>query len=161
MKTIKNMLLLCLAISFSNCSTIKLTETSPFKVKGATYHTWVGGQPGVSGINLIIGIDNHEDIIFKSIYFRNRKVNTRAEQRNGKEYLIAAINTSKVLIRVERTVVVREGETLPRMRPPTVKRQTIPFSLKSDEAVIKYMVGKKIFYYKIENIKKTKTIFYP
>ena len=107
MKTIKILLLFSIAFSFSNCSTIKLTETAPFKITGATYHTWVGGQPGVSGTNLIIGIDNKSDITIKSVYFRNRKNNPSLENRKGKEYLVVNINTSRVQIYVKQTVVLK------------------------------------------------------
>ena len=81
MKTIKLLFFICVACSFSQCSTLKLTETAPFKITGATYHNWVGGQPGVRGTNLIIGIENKSDITIKSIYFKGRKHNPSFEKR--------------------------------------------------------------------------------
>ena len=161
MKSIKLLLLLCLAVSFSQCSTVKLTETAPFKITGATYHNWVGGQPGVSGINLIIGIENKSDITIKSIYFANRKNNPSLENRNGKEYLVVNINTSPVLISVKREVVLTGGARSPRVSPPNISQPSIPFNLDRNEAVIKYVYCKKTFYYKISDIKKTDTEYYP
>jgi len=161
MKTIKLIFLFSIAIFFSNCSTIKLTESAPFTVTGATYHTWVGGQPGVSGTNLIIGIDNKSEITIKSIYFRNRKNNPRLESRKGKEYLVINMNTSRERISVRQTITYSGDGPPPRKKSPKIKTPTFPFKLKPNEAVIKYMVGKKTYYYKVSNIKKTETIFYP
>ncbi|WKD85429.1 hypothetical protein KCTC32516_00769 [Polaribacter huanghezhanensis] len=160
MKSIKLLFLICVIVSFSNCSTIKLTENAPFKIMGANYHDWVGGQPDVSGTNLIIGIETNSAITIRSIYFRNRKNNPRIENRNGKEYLVVNVSTSRKVIYVTRTVSVREGEIPPRMKPPRITSPTIPFKLEPNEAVIKYMVGKKSYYYKVSKIKKTESAFY-
>jgi len=156
MKTIKLLFFICIACSFSQCSTLKLTETAPFKIIGATYHNWVGGQPGVSGTNLIIGIENKSDITIKSIYFRNRKNIPSTENRKGKEYLIVNISTS-----------TRDGieeiieKPIKKTEKVTKTKNEFPFILGANQAVIKYMVGKRVFYYKISKIKKTETIFYP
>jgi hypothetical protein len=155
MKKIKLIALICIAFSFSQCSTLKLTETAPFTITGASYHNWVGGQPGVSGINLLIGIENPSKISIKSIYFKNRIHNSRLENRKGKEYLAVKISTSK------RDDVVRTRERPSKKLKKVIEvEKDIPFILASNEAVIKYMVGKKTFYYKVSKIKKTDTIFY-
>jgi len=161
MKTIKLLFFICVAASFSQCSTIKLTEKAPFTITGATYNNWVGGQPGVSGINLIIAIDNKSDITIKSIYFRGKKNNPSLEHRKGKEYLVVNMNTSRRTITVKETITYKGEGLPPRRRKPKVKGVTIPFKLQANEAVIKYMVGKKTYFYKVSKIKKTETIFYP
>jgi len=161
MKTIKLLFLICVACSFSQCSTLKLTEKAPFTIMGATYHNWVGGQPGVSGTNLIIAIDNKSDITIKNIYFRNKKHNPSLEHRKGKEYLVVNINTSRRRIMVKETSTYKGDGPPPKTKKSKIKGVTIPFNIQANEAVIKYMVGKKTFYYKVSKIKKTETIFYP
>jgi len=156
MKTIKLLFLFSIALSFSNCSTIKLTESAPFNVHGATYYNWIGGQPGVRGTNLIIGVNNHKEVTFKSIYFKNKKVNSSVERRKGKVYVIANISTST------RDQIKDIIESPTKKKTKVLEKKTdIPFQLKSNEAVVEYMVGKKIFYYKVKNIKKTESVFYP
>ena len=44
---------------------------------------------------------------------------------------------------------------------PKIKRETIPFNLKQNEAVISYVSGNKKYYYKVSKIKKKDTIYYP
>ena len=129
MKSIKLLILICAATSFSQCKTIKLSKTAPFIITGATYHNWVGGQPGVSGI-----------------------VDARIEERKGKKYVIANISTSNR----EELIIVEEGAMKKQKKEP----EPIPFTLEPNEAVIKYMVGKKIYYYKVSKIKKRDTVFY-
>ena len=153
MKPLKLLVLICVAISFSQCKTMKLTETAPFKVTGATYHNWVGGQPGISGTNLIIGVENDANITFKKVYFQNRIVDANLTNRNEKKYVQANISTSNR----DDSTLVKEGS----VKKPKIDPEPIPFNLKLNEAVISYMVGKKTYYYKVSRIKKTDTIYYP
>ena len=161
MKSIKLLLLICVAVSLSQCKSMKLTENAPFNVAGATYHSWVGGQPGVSGTNLIIGVENDANITFKKVYFQNKIVDASIENRKGKKYVIANISTSN---RRELAIVKTElkqglGEKL--STKPRSKANPIPFNLEPNEAVISYVSGKKTYYYKVSKVKKTETIFYP
>ena len=152
---------MCIAVSFSQCSTLKLTETAPFTITGASYHNWVGGQPGISGTNLILGIETTSEISIKSIYFRNRKNNPRLENRKGKEYLVVNMSTSREMISVSQSISYSGDGPMPRTKRPKVSLPKIPFNIQANEAVIKYMIGKKTFYYKVSKIKKSETIFYP
>lgn len=163
MKSIKLVVLICVAVSFSQCKTMKLTKSAPFNVTGATYNEWVGGQPGVSGTNLIIGVANDANITFKKVYFHNKAVDARIEDKNGKKYVIANISTSAKRILVARaTTTINGGAVMSdKNNKPKIKRETIPFNLEPTEAVISYMSGKKVYYYKVSKIKKTDTIYYP
>jgi hypothetical protein len=151
MKALKLLAIICLVFTFTNCSSVKLTEEAPFKVTGATYHSWVGGQPGVSGINVIIGVENDSEVVFKNIFFQKRKVNATIKTMNEKKYVTANINTS-----TRKEEVIGKEEVKKEAKP-----EEIPFVLESNEAVIVYQVGKKTYYYKVSKIKKTETIFYP
>ena len=169
MKSIKLLLLICIAVSFSQCKSMKLTENAPFKITGATYHSWVGGQPGVSGTNLIIGVENDANITFKKVYFQNKVVDASIENRKGKKYVIANISTSnrRQLGYVKQTITIKNAEVFPNQGTiPDTKQQKIrapkfPFNQEPNEAVISYMSGKKTYYYKVSKVKKTETIFYP
>jgi hypothetical protein len=158
MKSIKLLVFICFAFSFSNCNTLKLTETPPFKITGATYHNWVGGQPGVSGTNLIIGVENDTNIAFIKIYFQNKVVDARIEDRKDKKYVIANIDTSN-----RREIGIESKEDLEEKikKKSRYKLNPVPFNLEPNEAVISYMSGKKTYFYKVSKIKKTETIFYP
>ena len=67
MKPLKIIALLLLTLSFTQCKTMNFTKNPPFIVAGATYNNWVGGQPGVSGIKVIIGIDSANEITFDKL----------------------------------------------------------------------------------------------
>ncbi|MFN0728404.1 hypothetical protein [Polaribacter gochangensis] len=163
MKSIKLLLFFCVAVSFSSCSTLKLTKSAPFRVFGATYHNWVGGQPGVSGTNLIIGVENDANITFKKIYFHNKVVDASTTERKGKKYVIANISTSAEMVLETRTKTTVNGGVVmsDERNNPKIKRETIPFNLEPNEAVVSYISGKKTYYYKVSKIKKTDTVFYP
>ncbi len=163
MKSIKLLFFICVVVSFSSCSTLKLTKSAPFTVFGATYHNWVGGQPGVSGTNLIIGVENDANITFKKIYFHNKVVDASTTDRKGKKYVIANISTSAEMVLETRTkTTVNGGVVMSDQRNnPKIKRKTIPFNLEPNEAVVSYISGKKTYYYKVSKIKKTDTVFYP
>ena len=68
-----------LPLAFSCCGASKFNVDKefqtkpPFKIVKATYHTWVGGQPGVRGLRIEITIDNSE-IELDNVYFRNMKI---------------------------------------------------------------------------------------
>ena len=151
MKALKTLLILSITLCLSGCSTVKLTETAPFKVTGATYHSWAGGQPGVKGINVIVGVEYNSDILFKNIYFQNRKVQITTETKNNKKYIVGNINTST---RSEETIIKKETKE-------KVSKNDFPFELENDQAVLAYEIKGKMYYYKVANIQKTKTVFYP
>jgi hypothetical protein len=161
MKALKIICLLVLTISFAQCKTVKLVQNPPFTITGATYNNWVGGQPGIKGTNLVIAIENKLNTTIKSIYFRNKKNTVSIENRKGKEYLVVNINTSSVIVGVKKDIVKAKGVKTTKTTPLKVNSPTIPFKLDTNQAVIKFMVGKKTFYYKVSNIKKTETVFYP
>lgn len=152
MKTFKLFLVLCIGLSFAQCKTMKLTDKAPFKISGATYHSWIGGQPGVKGTNLIIGLENDSNIEYSVVYFQNKKSIPSFETRKGKRYLVININNSSN----DSDKIIKEVKS-------TNKEKTskIPFVLSNNEAVIGYIYNGKTFYYKVSKIKKTETIFYP
>jgi len=156
MKAIKPLLSIVLILSFTHCKTICLTKSPPFKVTDATYNNWIGGQPGVSGIKVIITVGLDEEITFDKMYFYGKSTTIQRKSTTNKAYLIGHFNTSK-RIKLERII----------KKQPVKKKKTknvkgiFPFELNENEAVISYNKGAKMFYYKVSNLKKTKTNFYP
>ena len=153
MKKRTSIIVLLIAFSFIQCNTLKLETHPSFKIKGATYNYWVGGQPGISGIKVNIGYQSANDIVFETMYFQKRIVKIEARTVNNKSYFIGHFDTSTrkdMIVVVENTV-----------QKPVEKNEVFPFELKENEVVIKYKQKGKTKYFKIKNLKKTKTDFYP
>ncbi len=153
MKNIKTIFVLVITFSFIQCNSLKLESSPSFKITGATYNYWIGGQPGVSGIKVNIGVQSDSEIIFEKIYFQKRAVKIEIRTFKEKTYLIGHFDTS-----TRKDPVVIDDISLPK---PVVKQTEFSFELKENEAVISYKQGNKIKYFKIINLKKTKTDFYP
>jgi len=132
---------------------MKLTETPPFKVVGASYNYWVGGQPGVSGIKVNIGIDSNSKIEFDSIYYLKYQAKVENKTIKGKTYIIGNFDTSTR----ERELEL-QGDDFNEVEKP---KKSHPFELKENEAVIRFNYQGKIKYYKVLKMKKTKSDFYP
>lgn len=141
-------------LAFSFCSSTKeiSKENHPFKVTNATYNTWVGGQPGVKGIKVVITIDNPE-IELDSVFFRKKKtplkrdisvelptfVGVFTDQNNKNDYIL------------HENPINEYGNT------PINKSLNIPFSLKKNEAVVSYLLDNKTYYYKILDVVEIKS----
>lgn len=156
MKGLKIVSLLILALNFTQCKTMKMTMNPPFKVTGATYNNWVGGQPGISGIKVIIRVDFGSDIIFDRLYFNKKITTIQRRSINDKQYIIGHIDTSN-----RKNIIAIEENSIEKKESIKAESEKFPFLLKENEAVISYKKGDKIFYYKVFNIKKTKTVMYP
>ena len=146
-------------VAFSFCSATKsntkeaIQDNPPFKVIQAAYNTWVGGQPGVKGIKVTITIDNLE-IKLDSVFFRNMKTKLKSELNTEPPVFVGAFtlpNTKNDYI-LHENVVKEYGNT-----PPNIT-VNIPFELEKNEAVISYLYEGNTQYYKIENLKETKSV---
>lgn len=139
------------------CKSAKLDKKPPFKITGATYNNWVGGQPGASGIRVIIAYDTNEDVTFDKIYFHKKEGKIDAYKKEGKVYLVGHINTSKP----RGNDLVLEEDPKKEVNNKLPEETTFPYELKDDEAIISYTHKGKVKFYKVKNIKQTKTDFYP
>lgn len=149
--------ILTLLFGFSQCNSSKFVENPPFKVNKAFYNNWSGGQAGVSGIKLEIQLENAQEIEFDSIYFQKKKTKVEVLQKGNKTDLIGHFSTSK---NINRDLILDADPTKELKNTlPTIKK--FPFQLKENEAILSYKKGKKIVYFKIENIKKAKPMFFP
>ena len=131
-----------------SCKSIEFQESPPFQINYARYNQWTGGQPGVSGINVLIQYQSKQQVAFDSIFFQSKKGHIEYHTENGKNYLIGRISTSLPI-----TVNLRED--------PKKKTEEKPlFQLEDHEAVLMYTYQNKTYYYKLSNLEKTDTLFF-
>ena len=144
-------LLTCSFCGTSKNSIKKEQQTEhPFKVIDATYHTWAGGQPGVKGINITISIDNPE-IQLDSVFFRNMKTGLKREL-NSKPTKFVGVYTlpnTKHDYNLNKDSLKEYGNKVPDVS------LNIPFELKKDEAVVRYLYKGNTHYFKIEEVIET------
>lgn len=152
----KNIIIAITAIFLVQCKSAQFDAKPPIKITGATFNNWVGGQPGVSGIRVIIGYEKKGDIEFQKIYFAKKEGRIEAYVRKDKTFLVGHIDTSSR--EKENMILERDSKKEIKNKLPEPK---FPFELKENEAVISYLKNGKVKFFKIENIKQTKTDFYP
>ncbi|MBL4605741.1 MAG: hypothetical protein JKY02_08825 [Flavobacteriaceae bacterium] len=152
----KTIIIAIAAVFLVQCKSAQFEAKPPVTITGATFNNWVGGQPGVSGIRVIIAYKQQENIEFQKIYFAEKEGKIETYQKKGKTYLVGYIDTSS-----------REKEDLVLDRDPKkemnnkLPKADFPFQLKENEAVISYLKNGKTKFFKVEKIKQTKTDFYP
>lgn len=146
-----------LVISFFSCASTQSKQSHPFKISEPTYNLWVGGQPGVSGIRIIMPYKSTEEVEFKKIFFNNKEGEIELYKRKGKTYLIGNINTGK-----------KRGKSLiinidPKKEMENEVPQIVnpPIQLQKNEAALLYMYKGKEYHYKLVNLEKTESDFYP
>ena len=152
----KPVIYLFIALGFMTCKSVNTESNPPFTINGSTYNYWVGGQPGVSGIRVIINYTSDQEVSFDKIYFQNKEGTIEKYEREGKIFLVGRINSSKP--RNPDLVLDVDPKKEMNNKIPDVK---IPFELKENEAVIMYTYKGESHHFKVTNIKKTKTDFYP
>ncbi|WP_445954889.1 hypothetical protein [Yeosuana sp.] len=154
LKTIVFLLILTFVmVSFSQCaSTKKLQEKAPLEIGEVYYQNWVAGvKGGGSGVNLYIPvISNLNHIELDSVYFQ------------GKRAKLEAIHPSMVVGRFKSNINQREDIIMSNEpyaefgnKPPKLEKE-IPFELKDNQCVIRYIDGENIKYFKIDDIIKKK-----
>ncbi|WP_299527725.1 hypothetical protein [uncultured Lutibacter sp.] len=141
-------------LSFSFCSSTKdLTKVNhPFKVTKATYNTWVGGQPGVKGIKIVVTID-HQDIELDTVFFRSKKVPLKRDISTEFPIFVGVYS----LPNTKKDYILHEDPVNEYGNTPINKSLNIPFSLKKDEAIVSYLLDNKTYYYKIDEVVEIKS----
>jgi hypothetical protein len=161
-KIISFVCLSVLMVSFYNCgsgntndSHLAFEQYPPFKVAAASYQQWVAGTPqGGGGVNVFINFSNIQAaVVFKEIYFRNKKTEVVTSSTVRVQYVGYFKNENK------RPDVILDIDALKEAAntPPTKS----PFQLREDEAVISYTFEDKINYFKIENLERKEPLAYP
>jgi len=161
MKTIKKLLILPISIlvimSFTQCSSAQFDKKAPATITASFFQDWVGGRPGSKGTLVTIKLNApNKKMAFDSLYFKGKAV--KIESNNIKNELILTGNFM-VLTKPNDMVVHADPKEEFGNTPPKLGVK-IPFELEEDQAVISYSIRNKTRYFKIENIKKRKTLYY-
>lgn len=146
-----------MAIGLMTCKSIKPEGNPPFTLQEATYNDWVGGREGVSGIKILINYTSNQEVSFDKIYFQNKEGTLESNEKDGKTFLLGRIDTSTRRKDKDLTLDIDPKKEMNNPLPKT----KIPFELKENEAVILYTFKGESHHYKVKNLKKTKTEFYP
>jgi hypothetical protein len=158
MKIMKMLLALITVFSFIKCGSTKFQEKPPFKITSATYNQWVGGLPGVSGTNVKLAYTTTSNVTFDSIYFLNRIVKMELREEKGTKLIMGYFKNESPSVKPNNNLYAVAQRDIGN-KPPV--SSNFPFDLKENEAVISYKKGNKIKYFKIENLKKEKSMFFP
>ena len=148
--------ILILALSFTQCASMKLESNPPFTIKNASYSHITGGLPGNNSLNLMIEFTANSSVDFKKVYFQDRIVNAVIEQKLGKKYIAARYKTSTG---EDRKDLVLNANPAKEYGNTTKMQEKIPFKLEDSEAVLSYLDNGLVKYFKIKNIKKKKKVF--
>lgn len=149
--------ILIVVLGFSQCGSNTFVKSTPFNVEKAFYNNWVGGQPGVGGLKLEIYISKTSEINFDSLYFHHKRTKVEVVQLDDKLQLIGHFSTSK---RKNRDLIL-DIDPNKELKNTLPNIQKFPFELKENEAVISYKIEGKTMFFKVENIKKVKSILFP
>lgn len=165
MKTIKHTIKLFSIIffmtAFSNCAgSKKLQEKASFALGAAYSQEWVSGvKDGGAGVNLNIPVASlPENITMDSAYFRGMKAPITTTSSGEGMLMVARF---KLDINEKRDIISHEDSRMEVGNEPPSVSEELPFKLENNEAVISYISGKKIYYYKVENVKSIPALAYP
>ncbi len=154
----KHLFLTIFILSQISCGTSKqkepetnFTKNPPFSIEKIYSQKWVAGvKGGGSGTNLYIAFSKvSESVVFKDLYFRNKKT----EVSISKDQVIGYFKNQN-----NRDVIMDGDATKEAANIPPEK---IPFQLKENEAVISYSENGKTYFYKISNIEEKEMLAYP
>lgn len=142
-----------MAINEKLTNTIFNTKT-PFILTKATYQNWYGGVKGVKGVKIVISGKNlQKDIVFKTLYYKDKKTNIIVSNKENRLVLNANINTST---REEKLILHGDSQKEYGNKPPVKSKYP---NLKENEVIITYYEKEKELLVRI-NLKKEVDLFY-
>ena len=156
-RLIRELSLLFVVYSFAHCTTLKQSVNAPFTITEATYQKWVGVNPEMHGIKLSFCIEALNGASIQHVYYANAKHTPNIATRKGNTYVL--VNSSNSHSDAIEALTLASNKKYPD-KSFAIKKE-FPFALKINEAVITYTRGTKIRHYKVSQIKKLATIFYP
>jgi hypothetical protein len=153
MKTKASFLSVCITLLFIQCSSTQFVKNPEFNITSATYHSWVGGQPGTGGINIKIDVENATEVNFGAVYFRGKQTKLNRNKKNDTIFLLGHFPKKS-----NKNGLVLDKNTVKELQnKPPVDENTFPFQLEKNEIVISYSYKEKIKYFKTKVVKqKTK-----
>ena len=157
MKVIKLVSITIIIVNLSLCRSINIEKEPPFQLEKSAYNNWVGGQPGVKGIQLVIALRENSTIAFDSVFFQKRATKIEINIVDEKMLLIGHFNTSNRL----NSDLVLDINITKEIKNSVPEIKKFPFELKDNEAIISYKLDGKTNYFKIKNIEKSTPVFFP
>lgn len=146
-------------MSFSQCDKDSFDKKPPVDFTKICYQDWVGGRPGSSGtLVTLIGKKPTGEIAFDSIYF-NKKAVKVATQLTSNELIVTA-NFIKPNPKDRDLILSGDPKEEFGNKPPKVAPK-ISFELADNEAIVSYILKGKKRYFRLQNITKEKTLYYP
>jgi len=141
----------------AGCKTLtqQQVEETTINFDRTVYNNWIGGQPGVSGTTVKLYPSINTIATPDSLYFRNRVSEVRVLSKDDKTYWIAYYSDANPN---DRKMCINTQDEYGN-RPPVEYK--IPYTLKEDEAMLSFFVGKQKYHYKIMGLIKEETLFYP
>ncbi len=146
---------------FTQCSSAQqFDEEPPFTISKAYYQDWVGGRQGSSGTLITFEITSEisKEVRLDSLFFSNKICKLEATSFNKKYSIIG--NFSKNTY-VERNIIMDVDPQKEMANKVPDVAINFPFELSDNECVISYIIKEKKHYFKVTDLKKEKTIFYP
>jgi len=146
-------------IFFTQCGSAQFDKEAPFTVNKAYYQDWFGGQPGSKGTLVTVEISHAaESIVFDSIFFNGKIKRLGNTVSDNKQLLIGSFSTTTLS---DKNIIMHSDpkeEMANKISEPILN---FPFVLADNECVVSYIIKKKKRYYKVENLIKEKSIYYP
>ena len=146
---------------FTQCNSQKIimVETPPFTLGEVMSEDWVAGvSGGGSGTNVFLPVEAGKTTMLDSVYFRGQVVKPERVQRDN--YLVY-IARFKGTANMQNDRILHENPEKEFGNTPPQLRKKLPFTLKDDEAVVRFTKNGKAKYYKIEHIKESVPVQLP
>jgi len=157
--------LFILTLGFSQCTstkeTLKITQTIELSKVSKTqvyYQNWVAGvRGGGSGMDLYISKSVVGDKKLITAYFKGKSVKFDPMVENSNIYIarFKGEANKRYDINMEADAINEYGNTIP------VNKDSIPFKLAPNDAVVSYLENKALKYLKLINIPKKESLAYP
>ena len=131
----------------------------PFTIRKAYFQEWMGGR-GSTGmmITLELTAPVSKKIAVDSLFFKNKTTKLNLSNYD-KKYTITGNFISSASVNNNLNMHSNPEKEKTNKAPNT--SLSFPFKLSDNECVISYFIKGKKHYYKITDLKKEKTIYYP
>ena len=146
--------ILVFSLGLSGCSSQKkITEEAPFAVKDAVCQTWVGGrEESGHGMEVKFSLEGASDkqVDFSQLFFRGRVADIALSSSEEGTIATCTFVEQDKNISMHSDPMKEVGNQPPRVKSKAEKN--FPFELAQDEAVISYMEGDRMHYFKISGV---------
>lgn len=137
-----------------NCKSGKVNNKLPFKIIEKSYYNWTGGQPGVKGTNVVLKLMRVSKT-FKadSLYFNSKGTLIETHIKKDTLVLMGYYSTPRIPVKLEIEPYQKDAK-----KKIAVK---IPYTLKTNEAVLTYFIGGVKKYLRLADLVETNKKYYP